>query len=253
MALAVLGRACGGEPAAGGSDGGAGEAGANGGSAGTAGTGGSSAAGTAGTGGTATGGTAGAAGSSFGAAPVWKELPELVGACHVEKLQNPGAVRAFVWQPCSWSSGCEQAHMNPALVKQDDAFIPPGQVSDDGSHVIIALDALGSQLGLFMHEDGSVIAAYRNEGSPSCDMVATTAWGDRYGLAPRLTTFDDYGAILGSLSGSDQVFAISKPYPAPDRSGYWMGSKLWVWEWGGAERQLHLPADDDYIAPSWER
>ncbi len=237
MALAVLGRACGGEPAAGGSDGGAGEAGANGGSAGTAGTGGSSAAGTAGSGGTATGGTAGAAGSSFGAAPVWKELPELVGACHVEKLQNPGAVRAFVWQPCSWSSGCEQAHMNPALVKQDAAFTPPGQASDDGTRVVIALDALETNMALIMREDGSLYAAYHvvNSADADCEMAAASTWGEYYGAFPALRSLNEYGAVTASISGSDHVFTIPKPYPAPTPGGYYMGSKLWIWEWIGGQ------------------
>ncbi len=237
VALAALGRACGGDTAASAGDGAAGEAAAGSGTGGAGGQATGGAGGSGGTSGSGTGGTAGAAGDTFGATPVWKALPELVGACHVEKLQNPEAVRAFVWEPCSWSTGCEQAHVNPALAKQDAAFVSPGQVSDDGTHVIIALDALETGVGLFMREDGTLYAAYRSVDTPDarCNMVGLSAWGDRYGLAPTLASQGQYGAIVGSISQSDQVVAIPKPYPAPWPGGYWMGSKLWVWEWSGGQ------------------
>ncbi len=237
VALAALGRACGGDTAASAGDGAAGEAAAGSGTGGAGGQATGGAGGSGGTSGSGTGGTAGAAGDTFGATPVWKALPELVGACHVEKLQNPEAVRAFVWEPCSWSTGCEQAHVNPALAKQDAAFVSPGQVSDDGTHVIIALDALETSAALFMREDGSLYAAYRSVDTADarCDMVGLSAWGDHYGLAPTLASLGQYGAIVGSISGGDHVFTIPKPYPAPSPGRYYMGTNLWVWKWIGGQ------------------
>lgn len=155
------------------------DAGADAGSTGVGGGGGSGAGG--GTG--ATGGAAGAAGSpadggEWGAAPVWKAIPGAAAGCAFERMVNAAQVRMFKWEPCSWTTGCQQAAWNTGIFGQKANFIRTSTVVDDGASVRVALTMWWEHhMGLVAREDGIGVDAVRVAGDNlDCLVTGTSVW-----------------------------------------------------------------------------
>jgi hypothetical protein len=219
-------------------------------SVGNAGSGGSGSGGKAGAGGkggfggTASGvsGASGVAGTGVGGAegvdfgkPQWSSVGT-IGPCTVERLGNPGDLRAYAWKPClDGDAGCEEAVLSPSLLSQAgvvEISAASAVVEADGNVLVAVRDLSGGLYAGAMvvaDADGAVIDGFRSVGK-DCVIGGVSTWAPRYGAG--LFTFSEdgtvwSGAVLGAVGQSPSLVAL--PDIAEGPQGYPMSPSRWGW------------------------
>lgn len=205
-------------------------AGGTGASGGAGGTGGNAASG----GSSGTGAAAGSGGSAsdWGALPTWTPIPGTVAGCSLERLANPGKVRLFKWNACSFAANCEEAEFGPAMKWL--GFNPTSMVQDDGTTVRVALSF--SAAVFVTGPDGVVVDGFQTH-TPDCSLSSASVRSARFAVHVASQGATVFGGVLAEI-GTESVETVTLTTPPPGVPGPWypLGPERWVWGWAPNNR-----------------